>query len=650
MLWLVPILLAAFSCTLSAQTAAGPDLTELSLEDLLNIEVTSVARREQKISQSSSAVYVITQEDIRRSGATTIPDALRMAPGVQVAQIDTNKWAVGIRGFVGRFTSKLLVMIDGRSIYQALGGGVYWEANEVLLDDVERIEVIRGPGATMWGSNAVNGVINIITKHSRDTQGGLLNAGGGNQEGGFGSARLGGSIDPRLHYRFYSTYASRSGQLLASGDRAVDNMVKTQGGFRMDWERSDRDSLFVSGDTYEGDAGDRQRVYFPESVSFGLATARAKFTGANLLMRRTHKHSDRSSSELQVYYDHSIRDDVIARDNRVDIVDAEYQHQFGFSRHLLTTGIGYRLYQDSTPGDSRKKFEPNEWTSHRYNLYVRDEVEILPNKLLLSFGSKLEHNVFSGWEAQPSAGLLWNRTAKDIVWLSAARAARTPSRVNRHIRTPVFVAPGPQGTTILGERQGSEDFGAEYLNAFEAGYRLSPGRRLSLDLTSFYNVYDDLGITAAGTPLVRADMPQFVISPVVFRNREENLVTYGAEAAVTWRALEAAQLRLAYTYLRGGVPTNETAPGTGNRFHAQWFWNLPGRVEWDSSYYYFDGYSGVPSYHRVDSRLGWRPGGRYEFSVVVQNLLDDRHVEAPPILVTPNEIGRSVYGRLSWRF
>ncbi|MEX2301718.1 MAG: TonB-dependent receptor plug domain-containing protein [Bryobacterales bacterium] len=314
-LWWALLLAMAPQAAVCQQAATG-DLTELSLEDLLNIKVTSVARREQSVSQSPSAVYVITQEDIRRSGVTTLPDALRMAPGVQVAQMDANKWAVSIRGFHGRFAAKLLVMIDGRSVYNAAFAGVYWEANDVLLEDVDRIEVIRGPGATLWGANAVNGVINIITKHTRDTKGAMVSAGGGNQEGGFGSARLGGEIDPTLRYRFYSKYFSRSGSFLESGERAPDNWLKTQGGFRVDWEPSERDALMFTGDVFEADGGDRQSIPLLEPPYRTVASYRASFSGANLLTRWTRKHSESSTTQVQAYYDYSTRDDLFIRDNR----------------------------------------------------------------------------------------------------------------------------------------------------------------------------------------------------------------------------------------------------------------------------------------------------------------------------------------------
>jgi iron complex outermembrane receptor protein len=282
---------------LAAPQDTPSDLTALSLESLLDMEVTSVSRREQKVSQSASAIYVITREDIRRSGVTTIPDALRMAPGVTVMQMDGSKWAISIRGFTGRFSNKLLEMIDGRSIYSPTFGGVYWEANDELLEDIERIEDIRGPGATLWGSNAVNGVINIITKDTQESQGVLVSSGGGNQEGGFAAARFGGKAGSRLHYRLDSKYNSRSGLLLPSGDRANDNLWKMQGGFRLDWDPSERDEVLFSGDAYEGGAGERFRVPLRESPFQQETSRRTSFSGANLLGRWTHKHSERSLTQ-----------------------------------------------------------------------------------------------------------------------------------------------------------------------------------------------------------------------------------------------------------------------------------------------------------------------------------------------------------------
>jgi iron complex outermembrane recepter protein len=645
---LAVVLLTLLAASAAEAQQASPDLTQLSLEDLLNIEVTSAARREQKLSQSASAIYVVTQEDIRRSGVTTVPDALRMVPGVQVGQIDGNKWAVSIRGFHGRFANKLLVMIDGRSIYNPAFAGVYWEANDVLLEDVDRIEVIRGPGATLWGSNAVNGVINIITKPAGDTLGALASTGGGNQEGGFGSARFGGEVDPRLRYRFYSKYFSRSGTFLESGERLADNWLKLQGGFRVDWAPSDRDQVMVTGDAYQADGGDRQSLPLFEPPFQAIANYRASFTGANLLGRWTRRHSERSSTQLQAFYDHSTRDDLYIRDTAVDVADVELQHQRDFSRHRLVGGVGARLNDHNQPVDWVARYEPRDRTTSRVSAFVQDEIALSPNKLLLTLGTKLERSTFSGVELQPSVSLLWNRSPKDTIWLTFARATRSPSRVDHDVVFTYFVAPGPEDSLIVGEAVGNPEIRSERMLTYGAGYRISPRPRWSFDLTGFYNVYHGVVTTLQQAPVVRPGFPQTLFVPFTFENALAPTL-YGAEAAAAWKPLESADLRMSYSYLTGGIASSSDVPGPRHQLHARWFWRPHEKWEWDSSYYYVDGFSGVAAYHRVDSRLGWRLSRQWELSVTVQNLLDNQHRETPPVLSLADEIGRSVYGRLTWR-
>jgi iron complex outermembrane recepter protein len=636
----------------AAQVAPGQshtDLTELSLESLMNIEVTSVSRREQKLSQSASAIYVITQEDIRRSGVTTLPDALRMAPGVQVAQISGNQWAVSIRGFNGRFARKLLVMIDGRSVYHPAFAGVYWEANDVLLEDVDRIEVIRGPGATMWGSNAVNGVINIITKHTRDTQGGLLTGGGGNQEGGFGAARFGGEAGAGLHYRLYSKYFSRSGQFSDSGERASDNWLKAQSGFRVDWEPSENNTILLSGDAYSADGGDRLIVPLLEPPYALESRYRASFSGVNLLGRWTRKHSERAHTHVQAFVDHTTRDDVFIRGASATVGDIELEHQIDLERHTLVGGVGYRANKDSHPVDWVASYHPRQRTTQRVNAFVQDEMTLLPGKLLLALGSKFEKNTFTGLEVQPSASLLWNRSDRDTAWISIARAARAPSRVDHDVIVQVFAQPGPDGALILGQSLGNPDIRPEYLVAYEAGYRLKPTLNWSFDLAGFYHVHDDIVTHVQGSPFLRDISPPVVVVPLVATNALSARV-YGAELAAAWRVTPEASLRLNYSFLRGGIDTFVDVQGPSHQAHARWFWSLPHNLEWDSGYYFTDSYSGVPAYHRVDSRFGWRPHASWEVSVTAQHLLDDRHREGPALLALPTEIGRSVYGKLTWRF
>ncbi|MEX2301721.1 MAG: TonB-dependent receptor [Bryobacterales bacterium] len=633
-----------------AQPAGQHDLTEMSLEDLLSIEVTSVARREQKLSQSASAIYVITQEDIRRSGVTTLPDALRLAPGVQVMQMDGGKWGVSIRGFNGRFANKLLVMIDGRSIYSPIFAGVYWEANDVLLEDVDRIEVIRGPGATMWGSNAVNGVINIITKHTSETQGVRVTAGGGNQEGGFGSARLGGAAGSKFHYRFYSKYNSRSGLLLPSGERANDNLRKSQGGFRLDWQPSERDDVMLSGDAYEGGNGERYVLTLRVPPYQQETAYRDSFSGTNLLARWTHRHSERAQTQFQIYFDRVNRDSLLDRNTSFSLGDAEVQYQHDLSSHRLMFGVGYRVSRDYTPAEWAGTFDPQRRTLQRVNTFVQDEITLLPGKLFLTLGSKFENNTYVDWRAQPSISLLANVTDRSTVWLSAAHAEKSPSRVERDLIVDIFAAPGPQGSLLVGQVRGSEEVGPEQLRAFEGGYRFSPLRGLSFDLAGFYNVYEDLVGIVEQPPVFVGGTPPTTLLPQVFANAEEGHRLYGAEAAASWRPLEAGALRLSYAWLRGSTGGEAYLTGSGHQLLARWSWNLPGNIEWDSSYRFTDAFSTIPAYHRVDTRLGWRPARRWELSVVGQHLLDSQHLESPPLFAVPTEIGRSIYGKLTWGF
>jgi iron complex outermembrane receptor protein len=626
------------------------DITELDLEDLLNIEITSVSRRTQSVSDAATAVYVITAEDIRRTGVTTLPDALRLAPGVHVMQMDGNKWAIGIRGFTGRFSSKLLVMIDGRSIYSPIFAGVHWEANDVLLEDIDRIEVIRGPGATMWGSNAVSGVINIITKPVRETQGVVATAGGGNQEGGFGSARFGGAVGSQLQYRFYSKYNSRSGQLLSSGDRANDNWRKMQGGFRMDWSPSQNDEVVISGDGYEGDGGERFQVPLRQAPFQELTPYRTSFSGTNVLSRWTHRHSERSLTQVQVYFDRSVRDNLLERDTSHSLADAEVQHEREFSVHRLVFGAGYRVSRDNTPTEWFGRFDPSRRTLQRMNTFVQGEIALVPDKFILTVGSKFENNTFTDWVVQPSASLLWNVTERDALWFSASRASKTPSRANRDLIFDTFTAPGPQGSLILGQVLGSDEVESEHLKAFEGGYRFSPVSNLSFDVTAFYDAYTNLIHFREDEPtyFLNGTQPTTVI-PLVQANLGERNI-YGAELAASWRASEAGRLRLSYSWLRGGVDSEADVAGPAHILHARWFWNLPGDVEWDSSYFFVDNYATIRAYHRVDTRLAWRPASHWELSVVGQHLLDNQHLESPALFVAPTEVGRSIYVKASWLF
>jgi iron complex outermembrane receptor protein len=380
-----------------------------------------------------------------------------------------------------------------------------------------------------------------------------------------------------------------------------------------------------------------------------VAAYRASFSGGNFLTRWTRKHSERSSTQLQAYYDYSTRDDLFIRDTSFSITDVELQHQRDFSRHRLIGGVGFRLNQHNQPTDWVARYDPRRRTTNRSNAFLQDEITLAPQKLLLTLGTKLERSTFAEVELQPSVSLLWNRTPQDTAWLRFSRATRSPSRVEHDLVYLAFAAPGPENSLIVGEILGNPEIRSESMLNYEAGYRFSLRRGLSFDLAGFYNVYDGVIATASRAPFVRPGPPPTTVLPSFFENALAPVV-YGAEAAAAWKPSQTADLRFNYTYLGGGTDTAADVPGPTHQFHARWFWRMHHNLEWDSSYYFIDNFSGVPSYHRVDSRLGWRLSPRWEFSVVGQNLLESRHLETPPVLSLATQAGRSIYAKTAWRF
>lgn len=639
------------------------DLTELSIQELMEVEVTSVSRKGQPLSKTASAVYVITAEDIRRSGATSIPEALRMAPGVQVAQVNANKWAIGIRGFNSLFSNKLLVMVDGRSVYNPIFAGVYWDIQDMILEDIDHIEVVRGPGGTMWGSNAVNGIINIITKSADQTQGGLLTAGWGNQEGSFGQARFGGKAGSSTHYRVHSKFFRRPGQHRAEGGRAEDDWDMLRGGFRADWSSSERDSLMVTADVHGGEAN--APIFTPVFEPPFRARIRdhTDLSGSNILARWTRKHTARSTSNLQVYYDRQHRRGDSGNLRLIESADFDYQNQFDLSStNQVMWGGGYRRNRDDLENIPIASFHPSSRTTHLYQAFVQDEIRLFSDRLLIAVGTKVERNSFSGWEVQPSANLLWDRGKNDSAWLSVARAVRTPSRVTADAESLLQVFPGAAGLNRL-VYFGNPDFKPEELISYQAGYRVRLRRAVSLDLTAFHNDYDNIEAVLPGMPFFDPSLP---LAPTVIPLRPLNGRsgrTRGLEAASTWRLSESSQLHASYSWLDlrlrstlVGVPDDvrkaeDAAPN--QQFHARWYQDLPGRLQFDNSYYFVGsrGTVGLPAYHRVDSRIGWRPSRSIEFTFGLQNALDNQHPEAvEDVRQLPTEIGRSVYGKITYGF
>ncbi|MFN0086234.1 MAG: TonB-dependent receptor plug domain-containing protein [Blastocatellia bacterium] len=643
------------------------DLAERSLEELMNIEVTLVSKKEEKLFQTAAAIFVITQEEIRRSGLTSIPELLRMVPGLSVARIDGNKWAITSRGFNGRFANKMLVMIDGRSVYTPLFSGVFWEVQDLILDDVERIEIIRGPGATMWGANAVNGVINIITKHTRNTEGGLLIAGAGSEELGFTAMRYGGRIGEKASYRIYGKYFNRDRSVDFSGRPVPDRWDAVRGGFRVDWQASKKDEVAFHGDLYGGDAGQRIRLFSAAPPFARIADDRIDFSGGNAVARWRRTNSNRSDLTVQVYYDRTSRRESYFGEDR-DTFNFDLQHHAAVGgRQDWVWGLGYRVTADRLADRLSSTFIPSQRTVNLFSAFLQDEIRLVPGRARLTLGSKFEHNDYTGFEIQPNVRFLWTPSERQTVWAAVSRAVRTPSRIEDDIRTPYQVLPSPgpvpNVVTVFGDR----GFRSEVQFSYEVGYRIQPAGNLSFDLATFYNTYRRLRSASPGAPyFAPVPPPPRVVIPVILGNRLLG-ESYGAELSSNWNVTTHWKLSAGYTFLRVQLhvypesrgqllPDVENEEGNSPRHQAQLrsFLKLRRGLELDTSIYRVgrltDG--AIPGYTRVDARLGWQVAESLELSLGMQNLLDPRHPEfgTQQLGETPTQVERSLYGKLTWRF
>jgi iron complex outermembrane recepter protein len=637
------------------------NLKQLSLEQLGDVEVTTVSKEPEKVQQTPAAVYVLTQEDIRRSGATSIPEALRLVPGVEVAQVDSDHWSISIRGFAGQFSKSLLVLIDGRSVYTPLFSGVYWNVQNLMLEDVERIEVVRGPGGTIWGANAVNGVINIITKSAKDTQGELATAGGGTVDQGTGGVRYGGSVGKNFDYRIYGMGFIRGAEYHSDGDGFDDWRVR-QSGFRTDWKMGDNDTLTVQGDIYGGLTGERVSIATSNPPAELFPDDTAYVSGGNIVARWQHNLSEGSDIQIQTYFDRTNFQDVELGETR-DTFDVDLiQHQRIHSNQELTWGLGARIspsnFIQTSPGVN---FLPNQQTDTIYSGFAQYEIPII-DKVTLTAGTKLEHNNFSGFEYQPSVRLLWAPTPRQSFWVAATRAVRTPSRLDQDVQFAIFITDTPP-PAIYFDIEGDPNFVSEKLYSWEAGYRTSITSHFYLDFAAFYNVYHDLqnygplSIVAQPTP-----PPAHYAIVVPYANGIEGNTT-GGEIAPDWQITPWWQVRASYSFLRMNLRDAPGFTNVGSLLSSyegssprhvgvvQSLVNLPKRFELDLMYRVTTGLTAqaVPTYQTGDVRLGWHFGEHAEFSVVGQNLMQPCHTEFggdPGPLVG---IKRSVYGKITLR-
>lgn len=612
---------------------AGTALADLSLEELANIQITTVSKRPESLADAPASVFVITGEEIRRSGAATLPEAMRLAPNLQVARVDARNYAVTARGFNSPFENKLLVLIDGRAIYSPLFSGVFWDAQDVVLEDISRIEVISGPGATLWGANAVNGVINIITKSARDTQGTLVSAGMGNRDQ-TGVLRYGGALDGGGHYRVYGKVAEGDDSRNASGTALPTGWRRRQAGFRNDWS-DPAQQVTLQGDVYRG-------------ALHQAGTADIDIGGANLSSRITRALSDGSSISAQAYLDYTERKQPNAFVESLHTLDAQVQHSLkAAGGHQIVWGGGYRIAFDHVRNENAFGFLPGAKTLRWGNIFVQDEVE-LPRNLRLTAGLKLEHNSYTGAEFLPTLRLAWKPVTDQLLWASASRAVRTPSRIDRDLYSPTrppVVNGVPQFALA-----GGPDFQSEIANVLELGYRAQPSPTLSWSATMFASRYDRL----------RTLEPNPAGPGAVFSNLATGS-TQGLEAWATWQPAPAWRLSaggVAQRIRTALMPGSRDASGaTGlatsdpsNHWMIRSSHDLAPGQELDFTVRHNAALKSpaVPAYTTVDMRYGWQIQRNLELSIAAQNLLNRAHTEYGAG-AGASVYERSIFVRLAWR-
>jgi len=625
---------------------------------LFDTDVFSLSKKNEDAFDAASSIYVLSSEDIRRSGATSIPEALRLVPGLQVAKIDGHKWAISARGFNQQFSNKLLVMIDGRTVYTPLFSGVVWDVQDYVLEDVEKIEVIRGSGGAIWGANAVNGIINIITKNAVDTQGGYASAIVGNEDRAIAEVRYGGRTKSLNHYRVYAKQSNHDGLNKINTDTSNDDGYReSQAGFRYDIRSIEDSTVSVHGDIRDGKADN----YFQTIVASQSTDKNSK--GGNLVVNWDKTISKKSSFTLQTYLDYDQFDTyLLARDGRT--VDVDFQYFYDLNRqNQIIWGVGYRLIKDkinenaSSGGEVTSGIVPITYDQAKKNdeiwsAFLQDKIGLIADTLYLTVGSKFEINDYTGFEVQPSAKLTLFPSRNQTVWASVSRATRTPTRGEEGITIT-------SGSTVV--NRGSSGYGAESVIAYELGYRIKPTRTSLIDIAGFYNDYHNLRtFEKVGSADPIADNLGYGES-------------YGVEITTKWQAMDNWRLEAGYDYLQTDLHlkagSSDFSPvalqlaeeqSPSNQFRLRSNYNITPKVEFDNILYYVDSLplsgssataSGVPAYVRLDTRIGYLVNSNIDLSVGVQNITNKRHQEfARALYANKTEVGRTIYFKTVVRF
>ncbi len=649
-----------------ARAADSPKGTfDLNLEELMQVVVTSVSKKAQTLAQTAAAAYVIQAEDIRRSGATRIPEALRLAPGVQVSAIGHNKWAVSIRGQADRFSNKLLVLVDGRSVYTPLFSGVMWEALDVPLENIERIEVRRGPGASIRGANAVNGVINIITTSPFQRPGSEIALAAGSELTRYGLVRQawqpGVDTALRFHVQAWDYDASRP---IGGGD-GVDDEQHRSAGFRLE-HLLKQGMLNVRGGLAESRAGDQLTMLSAPPAITQVETTQ-KISGGHLMVR-WERECDECQGEgygesLQAYLDHQNYEHIVLTDHRSNF-DLEYQQSRALSpRQDVIWGLGYRYSGDRIDNSPQIAVYQRERDTHLWSAYLQDQITLEPARWRLSLGARLEHNDYTGHELQPNLRLLWTPNPRNSAWLSLARAIRTPARFERGgalnfqvdpVGTPPLLPPSVLQVTI-------DQIQEERLDALDLGWRHQIGADTSIDLTAFHYRYNHLRGAATTTPTLVLPANYLLIQTE--GNNANHGTAYGLEAALDWRPRPNWRLQAHYSWLQtrmetadipGQLPNDYANSSPTHLFSLRSSLDLSEQLQWDAWLRHVSTIKShnIPAYTTLDLRLAWKPRKDLTVSLVGQNLLDNAHPEYGSgfIRSTPSEIQRGLYAKAEWTY
>jgi iron complex outermembrane recepter protein len=668
-MWLLLFLCSSFLMLFFGRSARAENtepqqqLKQLTLEQLGNVEVISTEKQPEQLRKTSAAIYVITQEDIQRSGATSIPEALRLAPGVEVARIDSNKWSIGIRGFGSRLARDVLVLIDGRTVYTTLLAGTYWEVQNVMLEDVERIEVVRGPGATIWGPNALNGVINIITKSSKDTHGELVTAGGGNLDQGFVNSRYGGGNGRTFDYRIYSLGFVRGPEYHSDRDN-YDSWRAVQGGGRMDFAANERDHFTLQGDIYDEGAGETVTsvTYAPPYQQVVQGTE--LLSGGNILGRWQRTQGEGKDFQLQFYYDRTNRHEPNFADYR-NTFDVDLLDRFQLpGRQEITWGLGARASEGRNPTIvSGLYFIPGSRTDELFSGFFQDEIGLVEDRVSLQLGTKLLKTNYTGLQAQPTARLLWTPTKNQTVWAAFTHALRTPSDAERAFYLTGFTGMFVNGLPYFARFQPNPNFKSEELNGYEFGYRYLIRKSFYFDLAAFFNHYNDLfSEDITGPPFVETEPPPtHLLLPADFGNGLMG-TTRGFEIAPEWRPFSFWRLAASYSFLQMEIakrpgsldvepPSAVAGSSPRHQVTAQSDFNLTKTVSLDLTYRFVSQLpaQAINSYSTGDVHFAWKPRPFLRLSVAGQNLFRPYYYESASDPGPNVGIKRSVYGQITWQ-